>query len=221
MSEAAKMLMRAQHPVRNVFPRSADPSEDNFLRQNPNVSGYAADDGRVVLSPYSSLSDDQKQSVALNEAARHTQWNQGVLHSFPLTSEQEKFFERSPYASQPQQARHSVVARLISDDQSAAPYTDAQKMAAHGVLYRTLLDKPQFNEAGFQNWNKQWSEITGTDPNPDNPEHHYDYRAAYKAGAVPEVDQEDGFYHWPSQFKRPTHPNRFVDGIDTITGMPQ
>jgi len=50
-------------------------------------------------------------------------------------------------------------------------------------------------------------------PNPDDPKHYYDYRAAYLAGASPDKQG-----HWPSKFKLPEHPNRFVNGIDTITG---
>jgi hypothetical protein len=216
MSEAAKLLMRTRHPTRDAYS-----GEDEFFRGNPAVAGYAADDGNVVINPYSPLPEDATQSVALNEAARHTQWNQGVLHSFPLTDGQEKFFSRTPYAEQPQQAKHSVVARLISDDPSAAPYTDAQKIAAHGVLYRSLLDKPLHDEKAFQQWYSGWAQKAGLNPDPDPQLHQYDYRAAFRAGVEPEIDPGDGFYHWPSQFKSPDHPNRYVDGIDTITGRPR
>jgi len=74
---------------------------------------------------------------------------------------------------------------------------------------------PSSNEDGFQNWYKEQAAKTGINPNPDNPEHRYDYRAAYAAGAAPNAEG-----HWPSQFKAPDHPNRFVNGIDTITGQP-
>lgn len=71
-------------------------------------------------------------------------------------------------------------------------------------------------EQKFQQWYKERATKLGLDQNPDAPEHHYDYRAAFQAGAEPD---ETG--HWPSQFKDATHPNRFVDGIDTITGERQ
>lgn len=71
-------------------------------------------------------------------------------------------------------------------------------------------------EAGFSEWYAGHAQQQGLDPDPDAPEHFYDYRAAFKAGAGPD---ESG--HWPSQFKRPGHPNRYVDGIDTITGEPE
>ena len=66
----------------------------------------------------------------------------------------------------------------------------------------------------FSEFTQQHGEPNLNDPN-------YDYRAAWKAGARPDVrDPGDSQYHWPSQFKGPEHPNRFVDGIDTITGQP-
>jgi len=74
-------------------------------------------------------------------------------------------------------------------------------------------------ETKFQEWYKSWAKIAEIDPNPDNPLHKYDYRAAFKAGVEPEFDPKDTKYHWPSEFKAPDHPNRFVGGVDTITGQ--
>ena len=70
-------------------------------------------------------------------------------------------------------------------------------------------------EAHFQIWYNQWASRWGLDSNPDALAHQYDYRRAFLAGLGPD---EDG--HWPSEFKLKGHPNRFVDGIDTITGLP-
>lgn len=41
----------------------------------------------------------------------------------------------------------------------------------------------------------------------------YDYDAAKKAGAKP-----DASGHWPSEFKKPGHPNEVVGGFNTRTG---
>lgn len=70
----------------------------------------------------------------------------------------------------------------------------------------------------FENWYTGWAQRTGLNPDPDDPRHMYDYRAAYRAGAEPTAGP-DGRFHWPSQFKAPNHPNRFVGGVDTITGQ--
>jgi hypothetical protein len=71
----------------------------------------------------------------------------------------------------------------------------------------------QQDEADFQRWYQKWAELLGLDPDPDAPEHYYDYRAAFRAGAMPDTEG-----HWPSTFKREGHPNLVVDGIDTRTG---
>lgn len=68
-------------------------------------------------------------------------------------------------------------------------------------------------EQNFQNWYKNYAKEFGLDSNPDNPEHHYDYRAAYKSGLGP-----DKTGHWDSRFKSLDHPNRFVNGVDTREG---
>ena len=75
------------------------------------------------------------------------------------------------------------------------------------------------DEANFKAWYSSWADRTGINPNPDDPKHYYDYRAAYRAGAYPQPN-ESGEYHWPYEFKADNHPNRYVDGIDTKTGLP-
>lgn len=83
----------------------------------------------------------------------------------------------------------------------------------------TLLDRVWAGVQGedeFQAWYGNRAKMLGLDPNPDAPEHHYDYRAAHAAGAEPNAEG-----HWPSQFKAKDHPNRYVGGVDTITGKPK
>lgn len=72
-------------------------------------------------------------------------------------------------------------------------------------------------EARFRTWYAARAKRLNLDPNPDDPRHHYDYRAAFRAGAEP--DPETG--HWPSEFKADDHPNRYVGILDTKTGRPR
>lgn len=76
-----------------------------------------------------------------------------------------------------------------------------------------------FNEQEFRRWYRNHATSAGIDPDPDNPLHKYDYRAAYRAGYEPEMGP-DGLMHWPSEFKSDDHPNRFVGGMDTKYGKP-
>lgn len=60
-------------------------------------------------------------------------------------------------------------------------------------------------EFDFRKWYKEHARKFGLNSDPDAPEHFYDYRAAYEAGAEPD---ESG--HWPSEFKRPGHPTYYL-----------
>jgi hypothetical protein len=101
----------------------------------------AAEDSAVTLNPYAGLTPDQQQSVATNEASRLRMRDTGAVLGFPVTPEQRQFFEGSAYASQPQMMRHTIAARILAGDQSAGPYTPAQKAAAENVLSGLLLDR--------------------------------------------------------------------------------
>lgn len=83
--------------------------------------------------------------------------------------------------------------------------------------YASMSDEEIAQEMQFARWYSERAKKTGLNPNPDFPGHKYDYRAAWKAGVEPVENAKDG-WHWDSRFKAPDHPNRFVDGVDTITG---
>lgn len=72
----------------------------------------------------------------------------------------------------------------------------------------------QAQEQEFQSWYQDRASKLGLNPNPDDPQHFYDYRAAHRAGAEPD---ETG--HWPSQFKQEGHPRMVVNGVNTKTGQ--
>lgn len=68
----------------------------------------------------------------------------------------------------------------------------------------------------FQKWYAEGAPRWGLDEDPYNPEHYYDYEAAYNAGER----GPDASGHWPSKYKKPGHPRETVDGINTRTGEP-
>ena len=73
-------------------------------------------------------------------------------------------------------------------------------------------------EAFFQSWFRKHAAAAGLSQDPDEPEHEYDYRHAFLAGAEPGADQ-----HWPSAYKTDSHPNRYIeeDNLwDSKTEMP-
>ncbi len=76
-----------------------------------------------------------------------------------------------------------------------------------------MPDPEVIQESAFNLWYGRHAKKWGLDPNPDAPEHFYDYRAAFESGAEP---NKEG--HWPSKFKKKGHPRMIVNDINTQTG---
>lgn len=101
------------------------PGEEDYFKKNPHVAGMAAEDDRIVMNPYSKLTDSEKQAVMLNEAAR-VHMRKGLMPAprFALTPEQEKAF--AAYSTNPVDRASTVAARILSGDPSALSPTPEQ-----------------------------------------------------------------------------------------------
>ncbi len=101
------------------------PGEDEYFRKNPHVAGMAADDDQIILNPYSTLTETEKQSVMLNEAAR-VHMRRGLMPAprFDLTPEQQERLKG--YSSSLDDIRQTLAARLLSNDPSAGTPTPEQ-----------------------------------------------------------------------------------------------
>lgn len=121
-----------------------------------------------------------------------------------------------------EEAAHQPTAQMPGADPVERAKARLREQAGMGPVPDAVpsVSSPPFpdprTEQRFQSWYGQRAATLGLDPNPDAPEHQYDYRRAFEAGAEPGPDR-----HWPSAFKLAGHPNRYVDGVDTITGEPQ
>ena len=93
--------------------------EDNYFRENKQVSGMAAEDNSIILNPYSPLSKTELDAVARNEGARLYMRERGITPRFEVTPEQQKFFVGSTYAENPDAMRQTIAARIMSGDPSA------------------------------------------------------------------------------------------------------
>jgi hypothetical protein len=112
--------------------------EDTYFKENKHVTGMAAEDGLVILNPYSDISDDEKNAVYLNEASRLWMRANGVPN-IGLTKEQEDALGKTTYAKAGQEDKvATIIARILSGDPSAGNYTKEQKMAAESVLQQML-----------------------------------------------------------------------------------
>jgi hypothetical protein len=106
------------------------PSEDEFFKMRPEVAGLASEDDCVVLNPYSTLSDSEKEAVLLNESARVFMRRSGLWPTFSLTEEQATSFANyGPIDS----IKATIAARILSGDPSALEPTGEQLAFCSGI----------------------------------------------------------------------------------------
>ena len=110
--------------------RDPSASELQYFGENPTVSGMAAEDGRVILNPNSGLSDDERSSVVMNEAARLHMRSGKLRPAFALTEQQKQQF--STYGTE-QDQRETIAARILSGDPSAGDITPEQRQFAKAL----------------------------------------------------------------------------------------
>lgn len=101
--------------------------EDDYFSANPHVAGMAAEDDQVIINPYSNLSDEQKNAVRGNEAARVYMRREGRKPEFAITDEQRQRFSGTSYGSDQQALKETLAARAFTNDPSGSPYTAEQQ----------------------------------------------------------------------------------------------
>ena len=112
-------------PIREPFKGELD-----YFRKNPSVAGMATEDNKVIINPFTALNEQQKQAVALNEAARvWMRTKKEYAPDFSLTKQQEQFLDTTTYRSASKSERMATVAaRLLSNDTSAGAPTAEQSL---------------------------------------------------------------------------------------------
>lgn len=114
--------------------RDAYDSERNYFTQNRKTAGMAADDGRIVLNPYSMLAPQQMEAVARNEAARLYMREKKFNFDFDPTPEQLHAFRGTPYENDPFNLKATLLARALSGDPSAGQLTPRQQQWVDWLL---------------------------------------------------------------------------------------
>lgn len=107
------------------------PGEDTYFKENPHVAGMAADDDRIIMNPYSSLTDAEKQAVMLNEAARVHMRRNYDMPRFELTPDQ--MSRLGSYSKNEDDIRQTIAARILSGDPSAGQATPDQLNYVQGL----------------------------------------------------------------------------------------
>lgn len=100
------------------------PSEIDFFRTRPDVSGLAGDDGAVTLNPFIDLPPHATRAVALNEAARVLMFRMETLRpTFAVTADQQKAFANYGPTNA---IKETIAARILTGDPSALTPTEEQ-----------------------------------------------------------------------------------------------
>jgi hypothetical protein len=119
--------------------RSPYDSESGYFKSNPHVAGMATEDNMIVLNPYSSLNDQEKNSVMMNEYARLWMRNANFAPPFAVTPEQQAYFKNTPYESNASAMRQTLLSRSLTGDPSAGNMTEEQRSYVN--LLRGLLSE--------------------------------------------------------------------------------
>ncbi len=115
-------------------------SERAFFKKDPTVAGYASEDGRIVLNPYSDPDMVDMRGVAMNEASRLYLRESKTPLNFKLTPRQMQSFKGTPYEGNTQAQMETLIGRIISKDPSVRDVTPEQRQWAD-VIHMELLKR--------------------------------------------------------------------------------
>ena len=124
-------------------------SELDYFKKNPNVSGMATEDNKVILNPYSKLKPEEYKAVVINETARLKIKNDpSFTPTFSLTKQQEEFLNSTTYKDVDENNRKATIAaRLVSGDPSAGQPTKEQEEFVNR-LRQSIFNKPEMATGG-------------------------------------------------------------------------
>ena len=104
---------------KNNTERKPFPSEDKYLKENPNVAGMATEDDRVIINPYKKMSPDERAAVVKNETLRIKMRKSKFVPNIKITNEQRKAFSGTAYEKDETALKQTIIARILSGDPSA------------------------------------------------------------------------------------------------------
>ncbi len=127
---------------RGVEMRKPYPGEVKYFKDNPKVAGMATEDGKVILNPYTQLTPEEYQSVAMNESARLLiKKEDGLKPDFELTDQQLRFLDSSTYRNASEEDRKATIAaRILSGDPSGGIPTSEQQVYVETLKERLLAE---------------------------------------------------------------------------------
>ena len=164
----------------------------------------AAEDNKVILNPYSPLSDTEKKAVGQNEALRLYMREHDIDPAIQLNPQQEAFFKGTPYENAAVEKKQTVLARILSGDPSVTATPEQQQYA------NALLQQVQGRQTDPNDYTEHFNTPLTTQEErafrkwagPRVKDlYDYDLRGFWKSGAA--FDERG---HGADRFKKPNHP---------------
>ena len=115
------------------------PGEDKYFKENPNVAGMMTEDNRVIINPYSKLTDEEKDAVRINETLRLNFKQDNVVPNIEISEEQRSFFKGTPYENDEDAMKQTIMARILTGDLSAKA-TEEQLKEAETDLFKAYKE---------------------------------------------------------------------------------
>lgn len=138
-------MMQQSQSIQNEWMQQREPSdsERKYFNKNQHVAGMAAEDGKIVLNPFSKLTEQEKAAVVKNEGSRLFMRSRGIVPNFELTDDQKKAFANTDYgkAGNEHFLKQTIAARILSGDPSAGKVTPEQRQYAD-MIWQGMNTKP-------------------------------------------------------------------------------
>ncbi len=115
------------------FSRKPVQEEILWFKKNQSITGYASDDGFIVINPFSTLNKKEIAAVCINEALRLFMRDHKINPKIKLTKKQTNFFMGTAYEGKIIETKQTIVARIIAGDPSAQDVTLTQRMVANEI----------------------------------------------------------------------------------------
>lgn len=115
------------------------PGEDNYFKENPNVAGMMTEDNRVIINPYSKLTEQEKDAVRINETLRLNFKQDNIVPNIEISEEQRSFFKGTPYENDEDAMKQTIMARILTGDPSAKA-TEEQLNEAETDLFKVYKE---------------------------------------------------------------------------------
>jgi hypothetical protein len=107
--------------------RTPFPSECSWFAEHPEITGYASEDGCIVINPEAKLTSSQIECVCVNEAYRLLMHRWKIVPKISPTSKQRESFRGTSYFDNEDALKQTIIARILANDSSAGKITDEQR----------------------------------------------------------------------------------------------